>query len=75
MQKSAPFNTFVVPIVVPFLVYLHCLKCILICHCLKLSVIIFRKDKINKNNEIPLYIHIIKNRKTKLVSQGISLTE
>lgn len=37
--------------------------------------LIFRKDKINKNNEIPLYVRIIKNRKTKLVSLGISLKE
>ena len=33
--------------------------------------LILKENKINKNDEIPLYIRIIKNRKTKFISLGI----
>jgi integrase/recombinase XerD len=37
--------------------------------------LLLKENKINKNNEIPLYIRIIKNRKTKFISLGIYLTK
>ena len=37
--------------------------------------ILFRKDKINKKGEIPLYLRIIKFRCTKLISLGIAVPE
>lgn len=35
--------------------------------------IIFRKDKINNNNEHPLYLRLIKNRRPKYISLGICM--
>ena len=37
--------------------------------------ILFRKDKINKNGEVPLYIRIIKFRTSKLISLGVAVPE
>lgn len=37
--------------------------------------ILFRKDKINKNGEVPLYIRIIKFRSSKLISLGVAVPE
>ena len=35
--------------------------------------LIFKENKIDINGEIPLYIRIIKDRKTKFVSIGVKL--
>ncbi len=37
--------------------------------------LLFRKDKINKKGEIPLYLRIIKFRSSKLISLGIAVPE
>ncbi|MEO8762564.1 MAG: site-specific integrase [Bacteroidia bacterium] len=37
--------------------------------------ILFRKDKINQNGEIPLYLRIIKNRNSQQISLGIAVPE
>ena len=37
--------------------------------------ILFRKDKINKKGEVPLYLRIIKFRNSKLISLGIAIPE
>jgi hypothetical protein len=35
--------------------------------------LIFKENKIDSNGEIPLYLRIIKDRKTKFISIGIKL--
>lgn len=63
---------FVVPIVVPISINLLLLLKITKMASVK---VLLRENKIKKNGEIPIYLRIIKNRRTQFISLGIAVLE